>query len=81
MSQLSRRRMVGALGAAPLLAGMPYIARAQAPITLRLSSSMVADQNAAHYVWYQQFEANLKATIGDRVRIEYFPNNLSLIHI
>lgn len=72
---ISRRRFVQAAGAAALVA-VPAIGRAQAaPVTLRFSSSMTADDNAAHYVWYQQFQANLKAAVGDAVKIDYFPNN------
>lgn len=77
MSSISRRRLVHAGSAASLaaLAGVPFAARAQSPVALRFSSSMTADDNAAHYVWYQRLEANLKAAVGDRIRIDYFPNN------
>lgn len=53
----------------------PSIANAQAPISLRFSSSMVADGNAAHYVWYQKLEAALKAGPASAIKLEYFPNN------
>lgn len=53
----------------------PWLARAQAPIALRFSSSMLADDNAAHYVWYRSFETALKAGTGERFKIDYFPNN------
>ena len=36
---------------------------------------MTADDNAAHYVWYQRFQTNLKAGVGDAIKIDYFPNN------
>ena len=64
---------------APLAAvALPGIVTAQAPqtpISLRFSSSMVADQNAAHYVWYQQLENNLKSGPASAIKLEYFPNN------
>lgn len=77
MSSLSRRRFVQSASAASVAfaAGLPSLAQSQAPISLRFSSSMVADQNAAHYVWFQRLDANLKAAIGDKIKIDYFPNN------
>lgn len=77
MALISRRRFVQstcAAGAAAL-AGAPSLALAQAPVALRFSSSMTADDNAAHYVWYQRMQANLKNAVGDAVRLDYFPNN------
>lgn len=72
---ISRRRLIQSAGAAAL-AGVPALTFGQAaPVTLRFSSSMTADDNAAHYVWYQLFAANLKAAVGDAVKIDYFPNN------
>jgi TRAP-type transport system periplasmic protein len=77
MTPISRRRFVRAGSAASLtaLAGFPSVSRAQTAIALRFSSSMTADDNAAHYVWYQRFQANLKAAVGEAVKIDYFPNN------
>lgn len=77
MSSLSRRRFIQSTSAASVAfaAALPGLARAQSPVTLRFSSSMVADQNAAHFVWYQRLDANLKAAIGDKIKIDYFPNN------
>lgn len=76
MNTISRRALVRAGSAAALgaLAGVP--ARAQGAVALRMSSSMTADDNAAHYVWYQRMEANLKAAgLAEKIRIAYFPNN------
>ncbi|MFY9512026.1 MAG: TRAP transporter substrate-binding protein [Rubrivivax sp.] len=78
MAPMSRRHFVQAGTAASLaaLAGAPAVVRAQAPaVTLRFSSSMTADDNAAHYVWYQRMATNLKAAVGDAIKIDYFPNN------
>ncbi|MBN3723636.1 TRAP transporter substrate-binding protein [Burkholderia sp. Ac-20379] len=78
MQSNSRRRFLQTASAASLAAagiGLPAIVRAQAPIALRVSSSMPANDNAAHYVWYQHLAANLKASVGDRIRIDFFPNN------
>jgi tripartite ATP-independent transporter DctP family solute receptor len=69
----TRRRFLQASTAATLAA--PLLGQAQAPVALRFSSSMTADENAAHYVWYQRFAANLKNAVGDAVKLDYFPNN------
>src|SRR4029079_17327450 len=61
-------------GAAPRAAAWPA-APAQSRVSLRFSSSMVADQNAAHFVWYERLQSNLKAAMGDAIHIDYFPNN------
>ncbi len=77
MTAFTRRSFIKATSAASvaMATGFPSIVRAQTPIALRFSSSMVADQNAAHYVWFQKMEANLKAAVGDRIKLDYFPNN------
>jgi tripartite ATP-independent transporter DctP family solute receptor len=70
----SRRRFLQSTSLASL-AGLPALVRAEAPISLRFSSSMLADDNAAHYVWEQHFAKSLQAGAPDRFKIEYFPNN------
>jgi len=35
---------------------------------------MPADQNAAHYVWFERFSAALKEKAGDRLKLDFFPN-------
>ena len=77
MVSIPRRRFVQAGAAASLaaLAGFPALVRAQSTIALRFSSSMTADDNSAHYVWYQRLQANLKAAVGDAIRLDYFPNS------
>src|ERR1700712_3221213 len=77
MTSISRRRLVQAGTAASLaaMAGFPLVGRAQTSLALRFSSSMTADDNAAHYVWYQRFQNNLKAGVGEAIKIDYFPNN------
>jgi tripartite ATP-independent transporter DctP family solute receptor len=76
MSQLTRRQFVQAGCVASAALAVPFSARGQARATLRFSSSMVADQNAAHFVWYERLQHNLKgAGLGEAVKIEYYPNN------
>lgn len=77
MASISRRQFlqVASAASAGAVAAFPQLARAQSPITLRFSSSMLADPNASLHVWYQHFAANLKAAVGDNIRIDYFPNS------
>jgi tripartite ATP-independent transporter DctP family solute receptor len=70
----SRRQFLRSAAFASL-AGFPAISRAQSPVALRFSSSMLADDNAAHYVWEQHFAQSLQAGAPDRFKIDYFPNN------
>ena len=76
MRSISRRTFVQTASAGvAAAAGLPSILRAQTALALRFSSSMTADDNAAHYVWYQRMAANLKAAVGDGIKLDYFPNN------
>ncbi len=77
MSQnYSRRRMLAVSAATLAGAVTPFhVARAQAPVTLRVSSSAPPDKYGAHYLWYKPFEDNLKRLVGDRIKLEYFPNS------
>lgn len=74
---VSRRRFLAAasVSAAVVCAGIPVRARAQNTIALRISSSLTADHNSAHYIWYQRFAANLKTAAGSRVASDFFPNS------
>lgn len=70
----SRRRLLVALPAATIGFGLSTLARAQGT-ALRISSSLAADQNSAHYIWYQRFVGNLKAATSGRVTADFFPNS------
>jgi tripartite ATP-independent transporter DctP family solute receptor len=74
---VSRRRFlaVASVSAAVVCAGIPVRARAQNKIALRTSSSLTADQNSAHYIWYQRFAANLGTAVGSRISADFFPNS------
>src|SRR6185295_16886153 len=76
-SSASRRRFLVAASAtsAMLSTGIPLTARAQGSIALRISSSLTADQNSAHYIWYQRFASNLKSAAGSRIATDFFPNS------
>lgn len=74
MSKITRRHAVTTMLATGLSA--PFVRRAQAaPLTLRMSSSLTADDNSSHYVWFKRFQENLKKAAGEALAINYFPNN------
>ncbi|QDO98261.1 TRAP transporter substrate-binding protein [Ferrovibrio terrae] len=77
---ISRRRFLGTgatVAAGAAAAGLfpaPAVLAQGAPITFRVSSSMPVDPNAAHYIWFDLFQKALKAKVGERIRLDYFPN-------
>ncbi len=77
MSLLTRRRFLACAPAAALAlaTGLPRRSAAQSALVLRVSSSLAADENSAHYIWYQRFAANVKGAVGTRVTLEFFPNS------
>jgi tripartite ATP-independent transporter DctP family solute receptor len=77
MSRLPRRRFLASASAATLAlaTGLPRRSEAQSALVLRISSSLAADENSAHYIWYQRFAANVKGAVGPRVTLEFFPNS------
>lgn len=52
------------------------VANAAPTVALRMSSSLQGDMNSSHYVWFDRFQSSLKASVGDSVKITYFPNNM-----
>ena len=77
MKSTSRRQFLAtaSAGTLALAAGFAKQGRAQSVITMRISSSMSADQNAAHFIWYERFAANVKSALGERVKLGYFPDS------
>jgi len=71
---ISRRSFLAA-SAAGVIGGLASNASAQSQVALRVSSSMPADSNAAHYAWFEAFRSRLQASVGDRIRLDYFPNS------
>lgn len=76
MSGRFTRRAFGlAVGAAIVAPALRSTRAEAAPVTLRLSSSLPADANSAHWLWYDRFAKALKAKVGDAIAIQYFPDN------
>ncbi len=61
---------------AGVLAGIPASAVAAPVVKLRLASSLVGDQTSSHFVWYERFRDNLKASVNDAVEVSFFPNGM-----
>ncbi len=57
-----------------LLVGMSAGVQAAGPLSLRMYSSLPADENSAHYIWYERFQANLESRVKGAVKVDYFPN-------
>ena len=75
-TNIDRRTMLKMSMATVAGAALPGVVSAAAPIKLRVSSSAPPDKFGAHYLWYKPFEEALKATVGDRIQLEYFPNGM-----
>jgi tripartite ATP-independent transporter DctP family solute receptor len=77
MTSVSRRQFVQSSAASIALAtaGFANTASAQATVSLRLADALAADPTSSHFVWLQLMEANLKKAVGDKIKIDYFPNN------
>jgi len=57
------------------LATVPDAVAAPA-VKLRVASSLPADPNSAHFVWYERFRDNLKRSVNDAVEVAFFPNGM-----
>jgi tripartite ATP-independent transporter DctP family solute receptor len=75
MNSPSRRTFFASASAVALASAMPRAARAQPGVHLRVSSSLTANDNSAHFLWYTRFAANLQSAVGQRIVLEYFPNS------
>ena len=45
-------------------------------VKLRMASSLPADPNSAHFVWFERFQSNLKASLNDAVEVTFFANSM-----
>jgi TRAP-type transport system periplasmic protein len=71
----ARRSFLASASALALASAVPQAARAQSAVRLRISSSLTANDNSAHFLWYTRFAGNLRGSVGQRVMLEYFPNS------
>ena len=75
MTSTPRRRFVLSATTAALAGSIPRFTRAQSTVSLRISSSLPADPNSAHYIWYQRFAGNVSTLPGAKIELQYFPNS------
>jgi tripartite ATP-independent transporter DctP family solute receptor len=75
MKSVTRRNVLATATGFGLAAGLAPVARAQSPITLRVSSGMPTDRTAAHFAFFEPFNAKVKAAFGERIHLDYYPNN------
>ncbi len=75
MTSTLRRRFVLSTATAALAGSIPRLTRAQSTVSLRISSSLPADPNSAHYIWYQRFAGNVSTLPGAKIELQYFPNS------
>lgn len=79
LNQIRRNILQGLLiacaGVGGLAASAPEAVAAPS-VKLRLASSLPADPNSAHFVWYERFRDNLKASVNDAVEVSFFPNGI-----
>lgn len=73
-AHLSRRSLLQSVLALGVAAPVPFANAAPSVVTLRCSASQPADGNSSQYIWYQRFASNLKQSLGDRIRVDYFAN-------
>ena len=68
---ISRRQMLGVSAASVALAAASpmRLARAAAPVILRVSASSPPDKFGGHYLWFKSFEDNLQKVAGDQINI------------
>ncbi|MFV0548400.1 MAG: TRAP transporter substrate-binding protein [Limnobaculum xujianqingii] len=54
------------------------LANAAPTVSFRVYSSLPADENSAHYVWFQRFQNNLEANenLKGKIKLNYFPNGM-----
>jgi tripartite ATP-independent transporter DctP family solute receptor len=74
LTGVSRRTFLKSAAGAGAALAAPRLIAAPATVSLRCSISQPADQNSAQYIWYERFAADLKQSVGDRIRVDIFPN-------
>jgi tripartite ATP-independent transporter DctP family solute receptor len=71
---LTRRSFLASAAVGAALCA-PNVVRAEGKqIRLRVSSSLPTDEYSEHYFWFQRFQSNLATAVGDRIRLDYYPN-------
>lgn len=71
-----RKILIGTLVTSTLLIAGNIASVAQAAVNLRVYSSLTADDNSAHYIWFKRLQANIEQNphLKDEIKLNYFPN-------
>ncbi|MBT9432898.1 TRAP transporter substrate-binding protein [Candidatus Sodalis endolongispinus] len=71
-----RRLVIGTLMTSALLAAGSLANIAQAAVNFRVYSSLTADDNSAHYIWFKRFQSNVEKDprLKNKIKLNYFPN-------
>ena len=71
-----RKTLIGTLMASTLLMAGGISSMAQAAVSLRVYSSLTADDNSAHYIWFKRLQSNIEKNpqLKDEIKLNYFPN-------
>lgn len=73
-----RKALVCTLLSSALFAAGSAVSMAQAAVNLRVYSSLTADNNSAHYIWFKRFQSNIENNpqLKDEIKLNYFPNGM-----
>ena len=71
-----QKTLIGTLITSTLLVAGSFTSAAQAAVNLRVYSSLTADDNSAHYIWFKRLQANIEKNphLKDEIKLNYFPN-------
>ncbi len=73
-----RKALVGTLMSTVLFAASGMFTAAQAAVNLRVYSSLTADDNSAHYIWFKRFKSNIESNpqLKEQIKLNYFPKGM-----
>ncbi|WP_054181157.1 TRAP transporter substrate-binding protein [Trabulsiella odontotermitis] len=71
-----RKTLIGTLLTSMLFAAGAVTNLAEAKVTFRVYSSLTADDNSAHYIWFKRLQSNIEKDpqLKDEIKLNYFPN-------
>ncbi|WP_130835407.1 TRAP transporter substrate-binding protein [[Erwinia] mediterraneensis] len=73
-----RQIFTGALLSSLLFAAGSIANVAHATVNLRVYSSLTADDNSAHYIWFKRLQSNIEKDpqLKNEIKLNYFPNGM-----
>src|SRR5262249_39683807 len=55
--------------------GFAQTGKDKAPVRLRMSATEPQDSSSAQAIWYERLSSNLKAAVGNKIVVDYFPSD------